>query len=138
MGDRGLRISLQGPLERLFRGVTEAFSAFLCLGGVMIPLGWVRLFLGGFSVVVVGQEFGVSLWVSKGFWQQLVGGSFNGDPLLWDGIRLFLYGFRGCGFWFTGDDGRRGNARKTGLRRSFTGHCAAGSLRKIAKFCCGW
>jgi hypothetical protein len=43
----------------------------------------------------------------------------------------------GCGFWFTGDDGRGGSARKTGLRRSFTGHCAAGSLRKIVKFCCG-
>jgi hypothetical protein len=39
-------------LERLFLGVTAAFGAFLRLGGVMIPLGWVGRFLGGFSAVV--------------------------------------------------------------------------------------
>jgi hypothetical protein len=85
------------PLKRLFRGVTEAFAAFLRLGGVMISLGGVRLFLGGFSVRVVGQKFRVGLWVTKRFWQQLGGVSFNGGPLLWSWVRLFLYGFRGFG-----------------------------------------
>jgi hypothetical protein len=33
-------------LERLFLGVTEAFGAFLRLGGVMIPRSCIRLFLG--------------------------------------------------------------------------------------------
>jgi hypothetical protein len=74
----------------------------------MIPLSCIRLFLGGFSVRVVGQEFRVGLWVSERFRQQLGGVSFSGAPLLWGGVRLFLYDFRGCGFWFWGDDDRRG------------------------------
>jgi hypothetical protein len=79
----------------------------------MIPLGWVRLFLGGFSVRVVGQEFRV--WVTERFRQQLAGVSFNGAPLLWGGVRLFLYDFRGCGFWFRSDDGRGGSDGNGGL-----------------------
>jgi hypothetical protein len=40
------------------------------------------------SVRLVGQEFRVGLRVTKRFWQQLVGVSFNGDPLLWSWVRF--------------------------------------------------
>ena len=80
---------------------------FCALAVQMIPGSGVPLFLGGFSVSIVGQEFRVGLWVTKLFWK-LGGVSFNGAPLLWGGIRLFLYdGFRW--FWFRGDDGRGGS-----------------------------
>jgi hypothetical protein len=42
----------RGPLERLFLGVTEAFGAFLRLGGVMIALGGVGRLQSRFSAVV--------------------------------------------------------------------------------------
>jgi hypothetical protein len=53
-------------LERLFRGVTEAFAAFLRLGGVMIPLG------RGPAV--------------SGSWRALVGDAGHARPGPWTGI----------------------------------------------------
>src|SRR5271165_7436674 len=72
-------------LERLFHGVTEAFGAFLRLGGVMIPRSCLRLFVG-LSVRFVGQEVWMALWVTEPFWKHF-GASFS-DPLLWGGILL--------------------------------------------------
>jgi hypothetical protein len=50
--------------------------------------------LGRTGVSIVGQE-GWVFGLRSGFGSSIVGGSFNGDPLLWDGIWLVLYGFRG-------------------------------------------
>jgi hypothetical protein len=55
----------------------------------------------------------VGLRVTKLFWK-FGGVSFNGAPLLWGGMWLFLYdGFR-CGFWCRGDDGRGGSDKGNG------------------------
>jgi hypothetical protein len=85
-------------LKRPFYELTAAFGGVCGIGGVMIPLGWVRLFLGGFSVRVVGQEFGVVFGFTERLWQ-LFDVSFSGEKLPRGGFRLFLYGFRvGAGF----------------------------------------
>jgi hypothetical protein len=82
--------------------------ARFCALAVMMALGPVGRFLGGFSMSIVGQEFGMGLGVTKRFWQKVFGGIFNGEPLLWSWVWLFLYGFR-CGFWFRDDDWRGGS-----------------------------
>jgi hypothetical protein len=70
----------RAPLERLFLGVTAAFGGFLRLGGVMFPLAGSE----GFRAVLVRSSAKSSgLRVTKRFWQQVFGVSFNGAPLFW-------------------------------------------------------
>jgi hypothetical protein len=77
---------------------------------MLTPWDCLRLFVGGFSVSIVGQEVWMALWVTEPFWKHF--GAFSGDPLLWGGI-LFLYGFRRCGYWFRSD----GNGGLVGLHQ---------------------
>jgi hypothetical protein len=108
MGERGF--SDRGiPRKALSRGQGGVWRVFAPLAVSWIPLGGVGRFQSRFSVGVVGQEFRVGLRVTQRFWQQHVGGSFNGGPLLLRWVWLFLYDFRGCGFWFRGDDRRGGS-----------------------------
>jgi hypothetical protein len=75
-------------LKRLVLGVRAAFGGLLRLGAIMMPPGGFRLFLCGFKVGIVGQQFRMALGVAEGLGKCL---SFKGNtPLPWGGFGLFL------------------------------------------------
>jgi hypothetical protein len=107
------------PRKALSRG-QGGVGAFLRLGGVMIPLGGVGRFQSRFSMSIVGQEFGVGLRVTKRFWQQVFGGSFNGGPLLGAGSGCFCT-VSGTDFGSGATTGGAGATTATGATEASSG-----------------